>query len=181
VLDAGLTWHATALDRLARSSAEALRCRTAASDAVAQLLHLPAHRLFTECRFVEVGPSVDVAVPLRTYLPRRDFRSHRGKLCGYLALEVNVNAICCGAERNAQPVVLRAVDPRVRARDDDRETVRCEVADVPPLIRDSRSKHIRHDSFARSFCFAHGPPNTRLHVPLRARRTLHALGAIYQA
>ena len=73
------------------------------------------------------------------------------------------------------------MDARLRGRVDDRENVRCVIADVAPLIRDSRSKHIRRDSFARSFCFAHGPPITRLHVPSHARRNLRALGAIYQA
>jgi hypothetical protein len=38
-----------------------------------------------------------------------------------VALKVNVEAICCGAERNAQPLVLRGVDARLRDRDDDRE------------------------------------------------------------
>jgi hypothetical protein len=43
----------------------------------------------------------------------------------------------------------------------------CVVAAVAPLIRDSRSDHARHDSFACSFCFAHGPPITRLHICYR--------------
>lgn len=164
-----------AADQLARSSAEELRCRSACSDAVAQLFHLPSRRLFAKCRFIEVRPSIDVAVPLRSHLLRRDFRIHHLKGCGYLALEVNVGAICCGAERNAQPLVLRSVDARVSDHDDARETVRSVAAGVDPVITDSRSTHIRRDSFARSFCFAHGPPITRLYVASHARSNLHAL------
>jgi hypothetical protein len=58
---------------------------------------------------------------------------------------------------------------------------RCVIADVAPLIRDSRPKHIRRDSFARFFFFAHGPPITRQPVPSHARRNLQVLGTIYQA
>lgn len=170
-----------AIDQLARSSAEKLRSRSATSDAVAQLLHLPAHRLFAECRFIEVRPPIDVAVPLRSDFRRGDFRIHHRKGCGYLALEVNVDAICHRAERNAQPLVLRAVDARVHDRRDARESLRRVLANVAPLIRDSRSKHIRRASFACSFVFAHGPPLTRLHVPSPARRNPHALGVIHQA
>src|SRR5215210_6093972 len=99
-----------AVDQLARSSAEELRCGSACSDAVAQLFHLSAHRLFAECRFIEIWPSIDVAVPLRSDLLRRDFRIHHRKGCGYLALEINVDAICRGAERNAQSFVLPTAD-----------------------------------------------------------------------
>jgi hypothetical protein len=107
VLDACFTWYAMAVDQLARSSAEELRSRSATSGAVAQLLHLSAHRLFAERRFIEIRSSFDVAVPLRSHLLRRDFHIHHRKGCRYLALEVNVATICSGAERNAQPVVLR--------------------------------------------------------------------------
>jgi len=55
-----------AADQLAGSSAEALRSHSTSSDPVTQLLHLPPHRLFAECRFVEVRPSFDVAMPLRS-------------------------------------------------------------------------------------------------------------------
>ena len=51
-------------DQLARPSTEQLRLRAAESDAIAQLLHLPADCFFGECRLVEVGPSGDVVVPL---------------------------------------------------------------------------------------------------------------------
>jgi hypothetical protein len=78
------------------------------------LFHLPSHGLFAECRFVEVRPSIDVAVPLRADLLRRDFRIHHRKGCGY-PLQVNVGAICCGTEQNAQPLVLRRVDARACA------------------------------------------------------------------
>jgi len=73
------------------------------------------------------------------------------------------------------------VDASVRDRHDAREDLRCVVADVAPLIRGSRSKPIRRHSFACSFCFAHGPPVTRLHVGSHARRNRHALGVIHQA
>lgn len=146
-----------AADQFARSSAKALRSRSARSDTVAQLLHLPSHGLFAESRFVEVRPPIDVAVPLRSDLLRGDFRIHHRKGCGYLTLEVNFAAIRCGAERDAQPVVLRSVDTRERERDDDRATVRPVVAGVAPLIPDSRSMHIRRDSFARSFLFRPRP------------------------
>lgn len=173
-----------AADQLARSSAEELRCRSATSDAVAQLFHLPAHRLFAECRFVEVRPAIDVAVPLRSDLLRRDFRIHHRKGCGDLALEVNVDAICCGAQRNAQPLVLRRVDERLRVRNDARETVRCVIAGVAPLIRDSRSNPIRRDSFGRSFLFRPRPThhaaargNARAAQPARPRRDLPGVDA----
>jgi hypothetical protein len=170
-----------AADQLARSSAEELRCRSATSDAVAQLFHLPAHRLFAECRFVEVRPAIDVAVPLRSDLLRRDFRIHHRKGCGYLALEVSVDAIGCGAQRNAQPLVLRRVDERLRVRNGDRETVRCVIAGVAPLIAIRARIPFAVTRSVVLFCFAHGPPITRLHVVTRARYNLHALGAIYRA
>jgi hypothetical protein len=112
-------------DQLARSSSEQLRHRATGTEAVAQLLHLAARRFFGERGLIEVWPSGDVAVPLRSDFPRGDFRIHHRKGCGYRPLEVNVDAICCGAERNAQPLVLRAVDARVRDLGDDRVAVRC--------------------------------------------------------
>lgn len=155
-----------------------------APQAVAPLFHLPAHRLFAECRFVEVRPAIDVAVPLRSDLLRRDFRIHHRKGCGYLALEVNVDAICCGAQRNAQPLVLRRVDERLRVRNDDRETVRCVIAGVALLIPDSRSNTIRRDSFGRSFLFSPRPThhaaargNARAAQPARPRRDLPGVDA----
>ena len=184
VLDACLTEYAMAVDQLAHSSAEALRSRSANSDAVAQLLHLPAHRLFAERCFVEVRSPLDVAVPLRPDLLRGDFRIHHRKGCGYRALEVNVDAICCGAERNAQPLVLRLVDAGMHARDDDREIVRRVIADVAPLLHDSRSKPIRRDSFARSFLFRPRPAHpaaasciARAAQPARPRRDLPGVDA----
>ena len=173
-----------AVDQLARSSAEELRCRSAWSDAIAQLFHLPAYRLFAESCFVEIRPSLDVAVPLRSDFPCGDFRIHHRKGCGYLTLEVNAGAICRGAEPNAQPLVLRRVDARVRDRGDDRETVRCVVDDVAPLIRDSRSHPIRRDSFACSFLFRPRPTHhasargiAHAAQPARPRRDLPAVDA----
>jgi hypothetical protein len=63
-------------DHLARSSAEESRRRGARSDPVAQLLHLSAHRFLAESRLVEVRPSIDGAVPLRSDLLRPDCRIH---------------------------------------------------------------------------------------------------------
>ena len=96
-------------------------------------------------------------------------------------LEVNVDAIGRGAERNAQPLVLRSVDERLRDRDDDRETVRCVIAGVASLIRDSRSNHIRRDSFARSFLFRPRPAHHAAARGIARGATLDARGAIYQA
>jgi hypothetical protein len=104
------------VDQVARSSTEQLRLRATDSDAIAQLLHLAARRFFGQRGLVEVWSSGDVAVPLRSDSARGDFRIHHRKGCGYLALEVNLEAIGCGAERNAQPFVLRTVDARVRDR-----------------------------------------------------------------
>lgn len=173
-----------AVDQLARSSAEQLRSCSACSDAVAQLFHLPAYRVFGQCRFVEVRPSIDVAVPLRSDFPCGDFRIHHRKGCGYPALEVNVDAICCGVERNAQPLVLRRVDARVRDRGDDRGTARCVIDGVAPPIPDSSSNRIRRDSFARSFLFrprpthhAAAPSIARAAQPARPRRDLPGVDA----
>lgn len=154
-----------AVDQLARSSTEELRSRCACSDAVAQLLHFAAHRFFAECSFVEVRPPFDVAVPLRADLLRRDFRIHHRKGCGYLALQVNVDA-------------------SVRGRGDDHETIRSVAAGVAPLIRDWRSNHIRRASSDRSFSFrprpshhAAAPGIARAAQPTRRRRELPGVDA----
>ncbi|MBV8519314.1 MAG: hypothetical protein JO197_18110 [Acidobacteria bacterium] len=82
MLDAFLPEDVMACDQLARLATEQARLRSARSDPIAQLLHLSSRRVFAEGCFVEVRPAVDVAVPFRSDLLRRDFRIHRRKACG---------------------------------------------------------------------------------------------------
>lgn len=64
MLDAFLSQHVMPVDQLARSSTEQAHLCSAGSGTIAQLLHLASHPVFGECCFVEVGPTIDVAVPL---------------------------------------------------------------------------------------------------------------------
>jgi len=157
MLDAFLPQDVMTGDQLARLATEQTRLRSARSDPLAQLLHLSPRRFFAECRLVDVGSSIDVAVPLRSDLLRGDFRIHHRKACGYRGLEVNDLAFCCRAERNAQRLVLPRVDVRAGVDHVEGAIIRRGSEDVAPLMRESCSKHIRRESFAFDFLFRPRP------------------------
>lgn len=95
---------------LARSAAEQPCLDTATAESVSQLLGLPSRRFFAQRCLIDVGPAIDIAVPLRSDLLRRDFRIHRGEVCEEVPRMSKFALSSRRFHRSAQCFVLRNVD-----------------------------------------------------------------------
>lgn len=96
------------------------RFRSACAEPHAQLFDFAPHRFFGQRRFIDVGAAVEIRVPLRTNLLGRDFRNHRGEVCGKAVVQRKFGLIVRGLQRVAQWLVLLAVGRHLT----DRRTVK---------------------------------------------------------
>jgi hypothetical protein len=110
MLAARLAGFAVSRDQLARPAAEKLRSRTAGSQAIAKLLHLPPCRFLRQRRFVEVRPPIDRCVLLAPDFLRENLCGHSAKNCAQCRARVQRCHARCSQPHQISLLLLRAVD-----------------------------------------------------------------------